>query len=84
MFDAKHHVESPRSELTFVLQEMVTRYEFMHQQYQALVNERDRDRAWLTAWQNEKLQYDKKHNCILREMVILSLYTPSTNVAVAN
>jgi hypothetical protein len=48
---------------------MITRYEYMHQQYQALAAERERDRAYIIAWQNEKAQYEKKHNRMLREMV---------------
>ncbi|KAH8639428.1 hypothetical protein IG631_07198 [Alternaria alternata] len=56
----------------------------MYQQYQALAIERDRDRIWVTAWKNEKVQYEKKHNHMLREMVILPQYTSSTTTPAAS
>ena len=55
-------------ERTRFLTEMVTRYKYMHQQYQALAAERELDRAWVIAWKNEKVQYEKKHHRMVREM----------------
>ncbi|KAI4615595.1 uncharacterized protein J4E87_009054 [Alternaria ethzedia] len=48
--------------------EMKNRYEFMHQQYQILATERDRDRNWILAWQNEKQQYERSHRNLQRNM----------------
>ncbi|KAG9190991.1 hypothetical protein G6011_09079 [Alternaria panax] len=62
------HFQQFEEEKTQFLAEMVTRYQYMHQQYQTLTIERERDRAWVIAWQNEKVQYEKKHNRMLREM----------------
>jgi hypothetical protein len=56
----------------------------MHQQYQALAAERERDRAWITAWQIDKLHYDKKNRAMQRNMVTPSHHTSSTTLAAAN
>ncbi|OWY52724.1 metal ion binding protein [Alternaria alternata] len=62
------HFQQFEEEKTQFLAEIVTRYEYIYQQYQALAIERERDRVWVTAWKNEKVQYEKKHNHMLREM----------------
>ncbi|KAI4919977.1 hypothetical protein J4E90_002117 [Alternaria incomplexa] len=48
--------------------EMKNRYQYMHQQYQILATERDRDRNWILAWQNEKQQYERSHRNLQRNM----------------
>ncbi|KAB2108869.1 hypothetical protein AG0111_0g2978 [Alternaria gaisen] len=78
------HFQQFEEEKTQFLAEIVTRYEYMYQQYQALAIERERDRVWVTAWKNEKVQYEKKHNHMLREMVIPPQYTSSTTTPAAS
>ncbi|KAH7355776.1 hypothetical protein BKA66DRAFT_429513 [Pyrenochaeta sp. MPI-SDFR-AT-0127] len=39
--------------------ELVARYEYLHQQHQLLVSERDREHDWVLSWQAEKQQYEK-------------------------
>ncbi|CAO2655243.1 Nn.00g103070.m01.CDS01 [Neocucurbitaria sp. VM-36] len=39
--------------------ELVARYEYLHQQYQIMASERDREHGWIMSWQAEKQQYEK-------------------------
>lgn len=53
------------------MQELFARYEYLHQQYQVLMSERDREHDWLLSWQAEKQQYDKWIKHMQRAMVTL-------------
>jgi hypothetical protein len=50
------------------LQEVLTRYEYLSQQYQTLSAERTRDQEFLAAWQTEKHQYEKWFKTMQRAM----------------
>ncbi|KAF1941492.1 hypothetical protein EJ02DRAFT_347714 [Clathrospora elynae] len=39
--------------------ELIARHEYLSQQYQAVVSERNRERDWVLQWQAEKQQYEK-------------------------
>ena len=49
--------------------ELIASYEQMEQQCQALLAQRNEDRAWLQTWQAEKAQYDQLLNNAQRIMV---------------
>ncbi|KAF2851548.1 hypothetical protein T440DRAFT_448823 [Plenodomus tracheiphilus IPT5] len=46
-------------EKTKFMNELMTRYEYLHQQHQVLVSELHRERDWAVGWQEEKLRYEQ-------------------------
>lgn len=50
-------------------QELVTRYQYLSQQFDALLLERKQEHDWMMSWQNEKQQYEKWIKNMQRAMV---------------
>ncbi|KAF2126592.1 hypothetical protein P153DRAFT_297477 [Dothidotthia symphoricarpi CBS 119687] len=48
--------------------ELVARYEYLSQRYEALLSERNREHDWVVAWQAEKQQYEKYMKNMQRAM----------------
>ena len=51
----------------------MVRYEYLHQQHQHLIADRNRERDWTLQWQAEKLQYERWVANVQRIMVMLTL-----------
>jgi hypothetical protein len=61
------------------LQELIVRYEYVSQQNEVLISERNRERDWVMGWQSEKQQYEKVFKKQQRTMVnTSSLHTRAT------
>ncbi|KAL6703536.1 hypothetical protein ACN47E_009561 [Coniothyrium glycines] len=50
------------------MSEVITRYDFLHQQYQSLVLQRESEQKWLLQWQAEKSQYEHMIKSMQRAM----------------
>jgi hypothetical protein len=50
-------------------QELIVRYEYVSQQNEALISERNRERDWVIGWQFEKQKYEKVFKKQQRTMV---------------
>lgn len=50
------------------INELMTRYEYLHQQHQVMISERNRERDWAVQWQKEKLRYEKWIKSMQRAM----------------
>ena len=59
----------PHLSVTDTLQELLTRIEYLSQQYETLTAERKRDYDFVSAWQAERQQYEKWFKNMNRALV---------------